>query len=221
MQEIYFIRHARSEYNVRSTKDLNSNLTEYGQKQAECVASFLVKKRGFHMQNLAIFTSPYKRCLLTSNAISEAIHIQNNYVLPELGEFLLANAHVSIDLKEEKIYPPGWDGDISKFKALITKESAPDMVLEFNHETNEVFHDRMIQALDIISTLNYDTNIVVSHGLAIATMVSIIQGNLNSMPLWSSQISNASITRIKFTKYGPKLIWNSKEIFTETEITPI
>src|SRR5688572_11113756 len=102
MPELIIIRHARSQYNVRKTTDLDSGLSEWGARQARSVARFL----GKHMDvyGFTYYTRPFLRCLQTADPIQKAVG-RPFIVMPELREYLNhSRTNVKVEPRE-KLFP--------------------------------------------------------------------------------------------------------------------
>lgn len=70
--ELIVIRHGQSEYNAKLTDNLNSNLTEKGIEQAIATGKYL-KQNIPNIHEFYGITSPYLRCLQTSDYINREI----------------------------------------------------------------------------------------------------------------------------------------------------
>lgn len=203
MSEYLIIRHARSEYNIRKTTDLNSNLTEFGKKQASGVGKFLSKSKDFVFNNMmwAYYTSPFKRCLETSKLINDELKIGKFLVNGNLSEWLdLENSNT------RSITIPSKDHEFIKGFAWNNYKER-----EFKSESNNDFLNRIYRFLEL--TDNYPRNFIVTHGLPALTLIKAITENINYVPVWDFSIDNASITWIK----DKRIIWYGRNLHHEEE----
>lgn len=204
MSNLFIIRHARSKFNVKQTLDLDSNLTAAGFQQSYMLAKFL-KKMSEKISISKIITSPFLRCLQTTQPIAESLGLKA-IVDNDLHEYTL-HEHLSQGLQGTEI-PCRAD----EFKYQYLNE---EKTFVFHAETNEDFHQRMLRVLSKIE----DGVILVSHGLPILTMLHILKGNIGSIPLWDHSVHNASISWIKFHSNGMRQInWWGREIYEVSEI---
>lgn len=204
MSEYLIIRHARSCYNIRQTKDLNSELTEFGKIQASGVGKFLVKSKDFNFNNMmwGYHTSPFKRCLMTSQLINNELNRNIKFLVNEnISEWLdledSSTRSVSIPSKKpEFIKDFVWSGYNEK---------------EFKSESNADFLKRIYKFLEL--TELYPRNLIVTHGLPALTLIKAITENINYVPVWDFSIDNASITWIK----DKRIIWHGRNLHHEEE----
>jgi broad specificity phosphatase PhoE len=190
MKEIMIIRHARSLYNVEATKDLDAGLTDYGHQQATMVGKFL--KEDFGDWN--IMTSPFLRCLETSQHIIDALQCKC-IVDGRLGE-------MTVDYHE-----------LDSLHVVERKEKFPDISFsKFNH--NDFAHERMDEYSDRLEEMWHDVpekTILVTHGSPVLSFIRMHEGNFGSVPLWNHSVGNCSMTWIR----GNRMIWRTRDLYWE------
>lgn len=192
-KELLIIRHARSQYNIKETADLDSDITQYGEKVCGHISKFL--QNNFNLMNFRLFTSPFKRCLQTANLIYPNLPY---YVRPELREYLNHSGRsVEISPRKEEFPHFNW----SWFDGRT-----------FSTEQNEEFLNRMYAAYNVIFEFSKKA-VVITHGLPALTLIKIATENINYVPIWDHSLDNASMTYIK----DGRILWYGRNLHHEIE----
>lgn len=203
MKELIIIRHARSEYNVQETKELNSPLTKFGVKQAKNLGKFFLKndiwksddsKYDLNYFKWNVYTSPFLRCLQTTKELITPLwekHTNDkggvHYRLmpissPLIGEYL--------EIEDDEVREV-----LVKTKFEFTPNICWDLSGEtFKSQTNKDFFNRVCEFYEEHCKEN---TIVVTHGMVALTLAKIATENINHVPMWDYSINNASITWIQ------------------------
>jgi len=202
-KELLIIRHARSEHNARITGFLDSSLTEFGRHQAKTVGKFLSDQK--ELQGWSIYTSPFKRCIETTQEILENYKTDSNYITIDarLGECLLdINSSILVDMPESTLYRGlVWYGNID----LLSKVNYSKKL--FKHENHQDYLQRMREAYDSIP----NKSIIITHGLNVEVLRQECLHTLNHVPLWNYGIDNCSMTWIK----NGRTIWWGRNLHYE------
>lgn len=197
-ENLVIIRHARSQYNVRLSEDMNCGITEWGEKQARTVGLFMKNHMQIAGHGFSFYTSPFLRCLQTSQII--ASHLDCEFrVQEEWREYINHN--------RKDILVPKYPLD------SILWDSYPEDGVTFSDEFNEEFMERIYCGYQSLS----QRSVVVTHGLPALTLLKIASGSSTlNMPLWDHSIENCSITKI----VKGRVIWHGRCLFTECDHDP-
>jgi len=198
-QQLIIIRHARSVYNIRQTNELDSPLTEHGEKQAQTVAKFVAK----HMKLgwFTAYTSPFLRCIQTAKQIAEETKLKF-VVMEELREYInhsgrMVDVKCHLTDKNRQHFAWPYPGDQFFFK----------------DEFNEDFLNRMVKAYHKLDT----RSIVVTHGLPAMLLAKIAMNPAtHEVPIWDHSINNASITYI----INGRPVWYGRALYDELDFDP-
>ena len=184
---IYIVRHAQTEANKNGIiqGQMNTEITPEGLAKAKFMA------QSFKNKNVdKIFSSPLRRAYITASLIAEETGVDNQTII------------VDSKLKEINLEP--WiykrisdlndNDEPSSYKTYKTKPS------EFVPVSGESINDvkqRMVIAYNqiIMSCQSNDTVVIVSHSMAIRTLLSDIE-NKGIDNVWAYHIPPASITKI-------------------------
>lgn len=196
-EELFVIRHARSQHNVRDEEGLDAGITEWGERQAENVANFL--KDQIDLEGFTFITSPFYRCLLSSLPIADKFGISFE-VWPEFREYLNHSGKECV--VRHRTDMPKFDWSRFAVDGQVQTETL------YKEEYNEVFLNRIHDGY----TLLPEKSVVVTHGLPAITLTTIAKGHLH-MPVWDYSISNASITYIK----RGRTIWHGRSLYHERD----
>lgn len=184
------VRHAQNMHNARQSDDLNSGLTEKGIWQAEKTGEFLLTLPNIDEYN--IVTSPLKRAWQTSSIIAE---------------ILGCDISVDWEVREHAHYDSGYPDNI--FPLIIN--SHKDWIYN-GYESDDDFYNRLLfvykQYEHIViqhDEFSFSKSIIVSHGLAIETLINIHKG-ISEIPEWTGTCKNCCITSFehnleKYTKH--------------------
>jgi len=189
-KDILIIRHAESQWNAKLTEDLDSDLTDEGERQRDAVARFI--KDNIDYRSFMGFTSPFLRCLKTSNP------------LRKLGvRFFVENelAEITNEFPDCGVSVPCRRGEYSDFEWNYQYES-----MNFRKEPPEDFLQRLKSFMNRLPQYS----IIVTHGSVVQTLTEMALGvPVDKIPAWDNSISNASITYIK----DGTVIWLSKKCY--------
>lgn len=193
-RELILIRHGESEYNVKLTANLDSNLTSRGREQAKNAGKFLKSNFG-NLSEFTALTSPYLRCLQTSKIIAEETGL-NFSVVHEPREGMITYIDVTIPARNEMFPEFSWN--------LPCKSNHwKDNSWIFFQESNEEFLKRV---KEFVGFFENKKTIVVSHGTPINSMYELSLGILRD-PDIETYVDNATISYIK----GNESIWFGKQ----------
>jgi 2,3-bisphosphoglycerate-dependent phosphoglycerate mutase len=153
MTQVYFVRHAKSDYSVHD--DYARPLTEQGCIDCKKVTEFLLKR------NInKIFSSPYKRTVDTVKDFAETINLK---------------IHIIDGFRERAVTEGWWVEDFNSFAKEQWNNF--DYKLPGGESLNEV-QERNIKSLMELLSNNVDQNIVIgSHGTALSTVVNYFNKN--------------------------------------------
>ena len=203
-EDLFIIRHARSEANIGKTDDLNSGLSDWGKVQAKTVGRFLATE--LDLTQHSWYVSPFLRCLQTAYDIWEAHRaIREHYlsiqVMPQLREYLNHSGPdgVHVDRKKE---PHG----------MFNWSYFPEKGEHYHPEFNEHFLHRMHEAYSLLP----NKSVVITHGLPAITLARIATDNIRDVPMWDYSLDNASVTWIR----RGRTIWWGKNMYHEIESWP-
>jgi broad specificity phosphatase PhoE len=225
-EELIIIRHARSEYNLRTTEDLDSSLTEFGQLQARKVGEFL--RDHVDLRGMFAYTSPFLRCLQTMHGILKPLEELDKYeferrglaglfscrIMPELREYVNhSNKEVAVVNRSEEYSAHVHTTSHKPFFGGYEWSCFPEAGQTFKPEQNEEFLVRMHRAYELLP----GKSVVVTHGLPAQLLIAIARNpTTNEVPIWDYSIGNASITYIK----RGRTIWYSRDLYFETDNDP-
>jgi len=193
-EELIIIRHARSKYNLRLSEDPDDRISEFGEKQSRNVGSFLGKE--VNLEDHKFHTSPFLRCLQTSDIISSLCGMQP-IVMPQLREYLNHGGVKAEVINRKGLFP------------RMNWEVYPEEGEIYDQEFNEVFMHRMYEAHSILP----EKSIVCTHGLPALALLHVASTNTRSVPIWDHSIDNCSITIIR----KGRVIWHGRNLYHEYE----
>jgi probable phosphoglycerate mutase len=193
MKEIYFIRHGQTDENslgIRQGSEIDSELNEFGRKQAKKTGKYLKKYRMKYKSFDCIISSPMKRAISTAEIIRKEIRYPKKIeILDELIE--LRRGKMS-GLAENNKYRQKIEKDIKKKQKEIGDpieymyEFDMDKYLnkKFNVgiETKEEMNKRSKKIMDFIESKKCKKILVISHaGIIMNTIKNMF--NLNYTPI--------------------------------------
>lgn len=199
-EELVIIRHGRSEYNTTKTGGLDCGITDFGKHQAKVVGRFL--KNQMSLRDFRFFTSPFYRCLVTSNIIAE----ESGYsfkIHQGLREYINhSGREVKIPNRSDEFANP-------RFNWLFY----PAEGVTYTDEWNERF---LLRMQDCHASLP-PKSVVVTHGLPALLLAKIAAApNTASIPVWDNSIDNCSITYIR----DGRVVWMGRNLYTEMDEHP-
>ncbi len=154
MNKVYFVRHAKPDFNVQD--DFTKPLSEEGINDSKKVTEFLKDK------NISkIYSSPYKRSVDTIRDFAT-----------------LANKDIELveDFRERKV-SNSWIKDFNRFAEKQWDDF--NYSLEEGENLKEV-QERNIRALDKLLSENNDENILIgTHGTALSTIINYYDNTFN------------------------------------------
>lgn len=192
--DLIVVRHARSEWNIGASKNMDSSITDFGIDQAKIVGKYIANGgpqcehsggRLWDIESFTFYVSPFLRCLMTMDYIIGAAGLNvRPVVLPQLGEFLfpdwvLKNGPVVIPLREEDYPHFDW-----------TIYNSPKT---YSSEISDIFLQRMQHVYDTLHTKSF----VVTHGFPVMALAKEAMERQDSVPMWDYSISNCSLTWIR------------------------
>jgi broad specificity phosphatase PhoE len=160
---VVIVRHGESHYNLGTTQNLDSQLTETGMKQSCITIDWLLKN--IDLFDYKAMTSPYLRCLQTSSVLAEMSDI------PVVVNDNLRELHLS--LKKADIIGGGLNipNRAVSFPNLLWNEWKVDFKF-FSNEKVPQFVDRMAS---FVGTLSGNI-IMVTHAVAHRTISDLLTG---------------------------------------------
>jgi len=201
MKSLIILRHARSQFNVGLTENMDSPITDHGVEQSNVLGRYF--KGGGCGRDLAEYkwyVSPYLRCLMTLDNILKSSGIEPRLapvVEPLLAEYLFHDApSVPVPYRESEFPQFNW--------AWYTEQT-------FDPESNEKYLGRIQKFYDQLD----EYSVIVTHGLTVMALAYEAQG-IHQIPMWDYSINNCSITWIK---RGRKRWWG-RNLQHETEREP-
>lgn len=176
MSELILIRHGESLYNIKITDYLDSKLTKFGEQQAKETGIYL--KNNFpDISKFSGITSPYRRCLQTSEIIQNETGI--SFTVNSGPREVMINYEVVYIKNYKKIFP----NFIWKY----------DHGLSYRKETEQQFIERMeLFYRELID----DKTVVVSHGTPINTLYELAIGKPSRANI-TNYVRNCSISYVK------------------------
>lgn len=184
MTKVLFVRHGETNWNIegRCQGNVDVPLSPIGQAQAASVAERLASKK-----IAAIYSSDLSRASETATAIAEK-HSLPVQIAPALREIAFGD----------------WEGN--RFAEL--KDKHPDIMQIFNDRPGDVripnaetlsqVQDRAYRTvLDVVEKHADETIIIVSHGVALRTILcAALDVDLNKA--WSFKLKNTAISTLVF-----------------------
>lgn len=170
-----FIRHAQSEYNASLTNQLDSCLTPLGREQALATAEFLLQNIP-DLQEYKAKTSPYLRCLQTSQIIQDVTGLDFE-VVSGPREIMYKYDACEVPFRND-LYPHYAWNLTENYNFL--RETVPEYVQRLKIFTESIRHDKVL---------------IVSHGSPVVSMYEIMQGK-DHVPD-EFYVRNASVTYLK------------------------
>lgn len=175
MKDYIFVRHGESQYNAKLTKNLDSELTPRGVEQAIKTAMYL---RDFaDIKEFVGITSPYHRCLQTSDIIRYFTGIEFQ-VKPGPREIMMVYDECRVVNRKEAFSHFHWHHE-------------EDFHFVMEDEAEFVFRMR-----DYILNEEHPKLLVVSHGSPIVAMFDAVSGNA-VVPDLCNYPDNCSVSYIK------------------------
>lgn len=144
------VRHAQSGYNAGFTANLDSEITEEGIKQGNATSGFLYDQFPDIKEFYGI-TSPYHRCLQTSNIIHQKTGIKF-LVSPGPREIMTEYEECEVENRAHLFPHFEWSFEGN---------------LKFKRETAEEFVERITKFVD---TLDHKKLLIVTHGSPVTTL---------------------------------------------------
>ncbi|SHJ47714.1 histidine phosphatase family protein [Paramaledivibacter caminithermalis] len=193
MLKLYLIRHGETQWNCEAKTQgcKNIDLSKLGLLQGRLLANKLKK---LNEDYLKIYTSDLDRCYLTAKAVSEELKI---------------DVEVHKDLREMSF--GDWEGltleEIRKayFKEYLRWRTEPHKAYIPKGESLKAVQNRCLNSVKkIIRKHNNGSVIIISHGVAIKTMIFGLLG-LDLKHFYSISLNNASLNKLEFRDYGPVL----------------
>ncbi len=212
-RELIIVRHARSKYNMGETTELDAGITEFGQRQASNVGRFLQDK--VDLEGYEAFTSPFLRCLETTEWMSQHIRVESRQRLPyalkfnimsELREYLNHSGD-SVSVPNRGEYQDGREYFPSYNWVHYPKEGET-----YKAEHNEEFLRRMHCAYQKLP----EKSVVMTHGLPAILLAHVATENTHSVPVWDHSLDNCSVTYI----INGRIVWWGRNLFHEVDYKP-
>jgi len=194
MLKLYLIRHGETLWNVeyKTQGCKNIQLSKRGLLQGKNIANKLKKT---NEEFKKIFTSNLDRCYLTAKVIAEElkVNIEINRGLREMS----FGAWEGLTLEEIK---KSYEGEYRKWRDKPYEACIP------KGENLKAVQNRCLEAVNrIVSRYNDGSIIIVSHGVAIKTIILGLLG-FDLKHFYNISLNNASMNKLEFREYGPVLI---------------
>ncbi|MGN0667066.1 MAG: histidine phosphatase family protein [Huintestinicola sp.] len=207
--KIYLVRHAEAEGNIKEFFQgrVNTELTEKGKKQLECLAE---RFRDIPIERL--YSSPLNRALSTAAAVNM------HHGLPvEIREDLIEIDGGDWETKKWAELPDLYPEQYEMWKTKINCFQAP-----FGESTQQVY-DRMARQIDALAAENAGRTIaVVSHGMAIKAYLNYADGRAwenYADPGWADN------TAVSLIEYGddikPHIIFKNDSSHLTPELSTL
>ena len=202
---LLIIRHARSDWNIRVTDKLDSDITEFGQRQSKKVGEFLLNhlhKEGVNYKDLDKFTSPFLRCLQTTAGIEKGYGQKAGFrIEPLLREYLNhQKKHCFVPHRETEFNDFGWS-------------QYPAEGITFEMEQNEDFLRRMHMCFHKLPP----KSLVVTHGLPGLALLRIAANpGLSDVPVYDYSLDNCSMSLI----VRGRVVWHGRNVYHEIDHDP-
>ncbi|MCG8538729.1 MAG: histidine phosphatase family protein [Clostridia bacterium] len=194
MLRLYLIRHGETEWNLRAKTQgcKNIQLSKRGILQGKLLGEKLKENDEEYKK---IFSSDLDRCYLTAKSIAKKlkIDIEINRGLREMsfGDW------EGLTLEEIK---KSYSKEYIRWRNEPCKASIP------KGEDLKTVQERCLESVkDIIDKYDDGSIIIVSHGVAIKTIILGLLG-LDLKHFYNITLSNASMNKLEFREYGPVLI---------------
>ena len=193
----YLIRHAESLANARQSGSLNSRLSDLGHRQCDALV-----RRLSQSAPVAIYSSPYHRCLETARPLAAALSLPIR-VRPELCEF-----HHQPTATQRKTDLPTLD-ELVRADPNVT--SCPDWTGSFDFPTlDEPFDSLLLRTRGLADYLKSrwtadETVVVISHGSPIARLIDAWLTDVRG-PSFRFIIDNAAVSAIRRHDVASSLI---------------
>jgi len=193
MKSILLIRHGETIWNVEAKIQgcQNIYLTKKGIQQGK---SLIKRLLSMDRKFIKVYTSDLKRCSIISNFISKELNI----ILEEVKDFREMDfgkwEGLSInEIKEQykEVY--------FKWRSNPKEANIPD-----GENLIKVQKRCLVAIKQIINSYNEGTVIIVSHSIAIKTIILGLL-NIDLEHFYKMSIDNVSISEIEFRDYGPVL----------------
>lgn len=188
MKEYIFVRHGQSQYNAGFTRNLDSDLTDIGIKQATETSKYLLE----NIPNISEFygvVSPYHRCLQTAKIIHDITGLSFQ-VKTFPREDMTTYDECKVVNRKDIFDTFHWDEDHQ----------------EDFHFTNESLDDFFLRMENYIQNKeNRLKTIIVSHANPIKFMHHIVLGNKLENILDIHYPKNCSVSHIKNKE---SVLWN-------------
>ena len=141
MQTVYLCRHSQSLYNAGINKGFDTSLSIQGIHQAHVLATMVESKLG-GLQNIDCFTSPYLRCLQTSNAIFK--YCPQTFLVDErlgeqAGDEHVERGYQNVYSRSEIFKNFKWSKNLSDGSYYINYQKEKDVLGFINKLTNTSF----------------------------------------------------------------------------------
>lgn len=202
---LLIVRHARSDWNIRITDKLDSDITEFGKRQAKKVGEFLYKhlqKEFVSYNELCKYTSPFLRCLQTAQGIEDGYGRKQGFKInPLLREYLNhQKKNCFVPNREKEFNDFGWN-------------SYPSEGINFEMEQNEDFLRRMHQCYNSLPP----KSLVVTHGLPGLALLRIASNpGLSDVPVYDYSLDNCSMSLI----VRGRVVWHGRNVYHEIDHDP-
>lgn len=155
--EVLIVRHAESYYNVKLTKDLNSELTRNGLVQAALTGEYL-KTTFPDLPEWECVVSPFKRTLQTAAIIQEITKVK--FIVDfRLHEYSIRYGRFTVPALRDKFLDFDW-----------SRHNETEFVID--EGSNELF---MVRIRDYLSGL-FGRHFLLSHCTPCRTMVKLLSG---------------------------------------------
>lgn len=190
MKELILLRHGESQYNAYLTDNLDSELTPKGIEQARATGKFLKEQFG-NINNFVGITSPYLRCLQTSQIIREETGLEFT-VNPGPREIMMKYQSAEVKNQQDKFPEFTWEHDDD---LLFNQESDAQFIARM-----KVFHE----------SLSHEKLVIVSHGTPVNTMYEFaigLQGGADTVNF----VKNCSVSYVR----NGEGVWFGKVTYDE------
>lgn len=189
---IYLVRHGETVWNVEKRLQgwKDSPLTDNGQRSARRLAKRL---QGISLDK--IFTSDQRRALTTAEIIKNDRSIPIE-VLSNLRELNFGSWEGMTISEIEDKYPLEYN----------TYKTEPDKYISVGGESIEQLFDRAAKALEHIGSCGEETVLVVTHGVTIRALMTIISGQGMSGFAKTPVFLGTSLTELELTEKGYRVI---------------
>ncbi len=159
MKKIYFVRHGESEGNIGPVRQSpETNLTSTGLKQAHILA-----ERLSHINFDILVSSPFVRTYETAKIISEKTHRE---II--LNDLIIERKRPSEQIGQLKSSESNIQSELEYAKAFVENKKYKD------GESFEEIRDRAKQALEFLDGQDYDSAVVVTHGIFLKVICGFV-----------------------------------------------